>query len=303
MFKRIGLFLLTNIAVMITISIILNVLGVNHYITSQGLDYKSLLIFCGVWGLAGSFISLAMSKFMAKRMMGVEILDPNRRIGGKYEFLVSKVHGLSKAANLPKMPEVGIYDSPEVNAFATGPSKSNSLVAVSSGLLNNLSEDEIEGVLAHEVAHIANGDMVTMALVQGVINAFVMFFARIAAFAIQNALRSDDDDSPAGYGWSYYLTTIVFELLFGFIGMFIVSFFSRYREYRADSGGAALAGRHKMISALKKLQSQFENGIFEKGDAKMNAMKISSKSSGLYALLSTHPKLEDRIKALELNAK
>lgn len=303
MFKRVTLFLFTNIAVMITISFILNLLGVNHYITAQGLDYKSLLIFCGVWGMTGSFISLAMSKFMAKRMMGVEILDPKRRIGGKYEFLVSKVHGLSKAANLSKMPEVGIYDSPEVNAFATGPSKSNSLVAVSSGLLNNLSEDEIEGVLAHEVAHIANGDMVTMALVQGVINAFVMFFARIAAFAIQNALRSDDDDSSAGYGWSYYLTTIVFELLFGFIGMFIVAFFSRYREYRADSGGAALAGRHKMISALKKLQSQFEHGVFEKGDAKMNAMKISSKSSGLYALLSTHPKLEDRIKALELNAK
>ena len=301
MFKRIGLFLIMNMAVVITISIVMNVLGLNHYVTAQGIDHQALLVFCGLWGMVGSFVSLGMSKFMAKRMMGVQVIDP--QMGGQYAALVNTVHRLAKAANLPKMPEVGIYNSPEVNAFATGPSKSNSLVAVSTGLINNMREDEVEGVLAHEVAHVANGDMVTMALVQGVINAFVMFFARIAAFALQNALRSDDDDAPVGMGWSYYLTTIVFEMLFGFIGMFIVAFFSRYREYRADSGGAHLAGRDKMINALKRLQQQFENGVFEKSDAKMNAMKISSKPGGLMALLSTHPRLEDRIKALEMNAR
>lgn len=294
MFKRIFFFMLTNILVVMTISIILSVLGVNHYITASGLDYNALLIFCLVWGMVGSFISLAMSKFMVKRMMGVEVLDQY----GQYSGLVNRVHKLAKAAGISKMPEVGIYQSPEVNAFATGPSKNNSLVAVSTGLLQNMSDDEVEGVLAHEVAHVANGDMVTMALVQGVINAFVMFFARIAAFALQNAMRSDDDESPAAGGWAYYLTTIAFEMLFGFIGMFVVAYFSRYREYRADEGGARLAGREKMIAALQRLQSQFESNNFVKDDAKMNAMKISTKD-GLFSLLSTHPKLSDRIAALQ----
>lgn len=301
MFKRIGLFLMMNMAVILTISIVMNVLGLNHYVTAQGLDYQALLVFCGLWGFVGSFISLAMSKWLAKTSYGVQIIDP--QMGGQYAALVNRVHRLAKAANLPKMPEVGIYNSPEVNAFATGPSKSNSLVAVSTGLLNNMTEDEVEGVLAHEVAHVANGDMVTMALIQGVVNAFVMFFARIAAFAIQNAMKSDDDDSPVGGGWAYYLTTIVFEILFGFIGMFIVAFFSRYREYRADSGAAHLAGREKMIAALRRLQQQYEHGVFEKADNKINAMKISTRSSGLMALMSTHPPLGDRIKALEMNAR
>ena len=294
MFKRIFFFVLTNILVVMTISILMSVLGVNHYVTAQGLDYNALLIFCLLWGFVGSFISLAMSKWTVKRMMGVQILEAH----GNYAGLVNKVHQLSKAAGIQKMPEVGIYDSPEVNAFATGPSKNNSLVAVSTGLLNSMRDDEIEGVLAHEVAHVANGDMVTMALVQGVINAFVMFFARIAAFAIQQAMRNDDDDAPVGGGWSYYLTTILFEMLFGFIGMFVVAYFSRYREYRADEGGARLAGREKMIAALQRLQQQFENNNFVKSEAKMNSLKISSKD-GLLALLSTHPKLSDRITALQ----
>jgi len=286
-----------NIAVIATISIVMNLLGVKPYLTANGLNYEALLIFCGIWGMVGSFISLALSKFMAKNMMGVKIQEAN----GQYSALVNTVHRLAKAANLPKMPEVGIYESPEVNAFATGPSKSNSLVAVSTGLLHQMNDEEVEGVLAHEIAHVANGDMVTMALIQGVINAFVMFFARVAAFAIQNAMRSDNDDRPVGHDWSYMLTTFVFEILFGFIGMFVIAFFSRYREYRADSGGARLAGRNKMIGALRRLQMQYENGVFEKSDEKMNAMKISSKG-GFMALLSTHPKLEDRIKALELNS-
>lgn len=297
MFKRISLFLIMNIAVILTISIIMNLLGVKPYLNANGLDYEALLIFCGIWGMVGSFISLAMSKFLAKSMMGVQIIDSQN---GQYSRLVNTVHRLANAANLPKVPEVGVYNSPEVNAFATGPSKSNSLVAVSTGLLNNMNEDEIEGVLAHEIAHIANGDMVTMALVQGVINAFVMFFARIAAFAIQNAMKSDDDDRPVGHSWSYILTTMAFEMLFGFIGMFVIAGFSRHREFRADSGGAKLAGKDKMVNALKRLQVQFENGVFDKETEKMNAMKISSRN-GIMALLSTHPPLGDRIKALETN--
>lgn len=297
MFKRFMLWGLMNIAVVVSISIIMNLLGVKPYLTAYGLDYVSLAIFCAIWGMVGSFISLAMSKFMAKRMMGVQILDPQTDTTG----LVQRVHRFAQAAGLPKMPEVGIYNSPEVNAFATGPSKSNSLVAVSTGLLDTMNQEEADGVLAHEVAHIANGDMVTMALVQGVINAFVMFLARVAAFALQQAMRSDDEEAPVGHTWQYMLTTFAFELLFGFIGMFVISAFSRFREYRADAGGAKLAGRSAMINALKKLQSQYEHGVFDKSSENMNAMKISSKESGLRALLSTHPKLSDRIRRLEMS--
>jgi len=297
MFKRFFLFAVMNIAVIVTISIVMNLLGVQPYLTAYGLNYESLLIFCLLWGMIGSFISLMMSKFMAKKMMGVKVVEAN----SSYSHLVNTVHRLAKAANLPKMPEVGIYDSPEVNAFATGPSKSNSLVAVSTGLLNSMREDEVEGVLAHEIAHIANGDMVTMALAQGVINAFVMFFARVVAFAVQNALKSDDDKSPVG-GLSYMLTTIVFDILFGIIGSIILAGFSRYREFRADAGGASLAGKQSMINALKRLQMQYEGGgVFENENPSLNAFKISSKESGLRALLSTHPKLSDRIKRLELS--
>ncbi|MDP7319347.1 MAG: protease HtpX [Bacteriovoracaceae bacterium] len=298
MFKRFGLWALMNIAVVVTISIVLNLLGVKPYLNAYGLDYQALLIFCLIWGMVGSFISLAMSKFMAKMAMGVKIVESN----GQYEGLVNTVHRLAKSANLPKMPEVGVYNSPEVNAFATGPSKSNSLVAVSTGLLQNMSQDEVEGVLGHEVAHIANGDMVTMTLVQGVVNAFVMFFARIAAFALQNFLRSDDDESSSVGGLSYWITTIVFEILFGFLGMFITSWFSRMREYSADIGGAQLAGRDKMIAALKRLKSQYEGGgYFETSSETMNAFKISSKEKGIRALLSTHPQLDERIRRLQMN--
>jgi heat shock protein HtpX len=293
MFKRIFLFMLTNILVLVTVSIILSVLGVGSYITAAGLDYQALMIFCLIWGFAGSGISLMMSKFMAKRMMGVEIVDER----GQYADLVRKVHQMSKQAGITKMPEVGIYRSPEVNAFATGPSKNNALVAVSTGLLQQMNSDEVEGVLAHEVAHVANGDMVTMALVQGVINAFVMFFARIAAFAVQNFLNGDrDNDKPASSGWAYHLTVMVFEIAFSFLGMFVVAYFSRIREFRADKGGAQFAGKHKMIAALKRLQQKVDM-IDDSQDA-IKAMKISSKK-GLMNFLSTHPSLEDRIAALE----
>ena len=295
MFKRIFLFMLTNILVMITVSTVLSLLGVNGYLTSAGLNYSSLMIFCLVWGFVGSGISLLISKWMAKRMMGVEIVDDR----GQYGDLVRKVHTLARAAGLNKMPEVGVYQSPEVNAFATGPSKNNSLIAVSSGLLNQMNADEVEGVLAHEVAHVANGDMVTMALIQGVINAFVMFFARVAAFALQQAMSGDsEDERPAGSGWQYFLTTMVFEIFFSFLGMFVVAYFSRYREFHADKGGAKFAGRHKMVAALRKLQSKIE--IQDDGHKGFETMKISSKKGkGIMAFLSTHPSLEDRINALE----
>ncbi|MCO4754843.1 MAG: protease HtpX [Bacteriovoracaceae bacterium] len=292
MFKRIGLFLLTNIAVIVMVSIVLNLLGVGGYYTPQGIDHTALLIFCGVWGMVGAFISLGMSKFMAKRFMGVQIVDNSPQ----YASLVNTVHQLAKQANLPKMPEVGIYNSPEVNAFATGPSKKNSLVAVSTGLLQGMSEDEVEGVLAHEVSHIANGDMVTMTLIQGVVNAFVMFFARIAAFAVSNFLRGDDEEGE-GLGWlAHMFVVIAFEIVFGLLGSVVVAFFSRYREYRADSGAARLAGREKMIAALERLKSQ--TAIDKRGES-LATLKISNRKSGLAALISTHPSLDDRIKALQ----
>lgn len=294
MFKRIFLFALTNILVMVTISIVMSLLGLNSYVTSYGIDYQALMIFCLVWGFAGSGVSLLLSKFMAKQMMGVQIVDER----GQYAALVQKVHQFARAAGLEKMPEVGVYQSPEVNAFATGPSKNNSLVAVSTGLLNQMNSDEVEGVLAHEVAHIANGDMVTMALIQGVVNAFVMFFARIAAFAIQNAMRGDRDEerSPVGGGFVYHMTVMVFEVAFSFLGMFVIAYFSRQREFRADAGGARIGGQGKMVSALRRLQQNM--GRLDDSQDAIKCMKISSKK-GLMSFLSTHPPLEERIAALE----
>lgn len=293
MFKRIFLFMLTNVLVMVTVSIVLSVLGVNNYLTASGLNYTALMIFCLVWGFVGSGISLLMSKFMAKRMMGVQVVDDR----GQYGELVRKVHQMARQAGIEKMPEVGVYDSPEVNAFATGPSKNNSLVAVSTGLLRQMNTEEVEGVLAHEIAHVANGDMVTMALIQGVVNAFVMFFARIAAFALQNVLSGDrDDDRPVTSGFAYHITVMVFEMAFSFLGMFVVAYFSRIREFRADKGGAQYAGKQKMIGALRRLQQKIDM-VDDSQDA-IKAFKITSKK-GLMSFLSTHPSLEERIARLE----
>ena len=293
--KRIFLFSLVNIAMVVTISAVLAVLGVGPYLSRSGLDYNSLAVFCLVWGMGGAFISLLLSRIMAKWMMGVQVIDPQNP--GQFSDLVQTVHNLARAARLPGMPEVGIYESPEVNAFATGPSKSRSLVAVSTGLLRTMNRDEIEGVLGHEVAHISNGDMVTMTLIQGVVNAFVMFLARIAAFAISNALasRSDRDDSRAS-PLVYHLTTFVFEILLGVIGAMIVAWFSRAREFRADAGGATYAGREKMRAALQRLSSYSER--IDTSQAALATLKISGKTGGLMALLSTHPPLEERIRRL-----
>lgn len=289
-FKRISLFLLTNVLVLVTVSIAFTLIS-----SFFGLDRSSnymtyTLVFCAVWGMGGAFVSLFISKWMAKRMMGVKIIDPNTR--DSYERnIVEMVHTMSRRAGLPKMPEVGIYDSPEINAFATGPSKSNSLVAVSTGLLRAMDQAEVEGVIGHEVAHIANGDMVTMTLIQGIVNAFVMFFARILA----NVISSQVDERYAGI--VHIALVILFDIMFAILGSVAVNYFSRQREFRADYGGAKYAGREKMIAGLRKLQRQFEHIAPDNGAAA--TLKISNKSSGMMALFSTHPSLDERIRRLE----
>jgi heat shock protein HtpX len=287
MAKRLFLFMAVNVLVVLTISITLNLLGVRPYLSVRGIDYGALLTFCLIWGMAGSFISLALSRVMAKWSMGVELVDDRHE-------LARMVHRLAEQAGLPAKPEVGIYRSPEPNAFATGPTKSRSLVAVSTGLLESMNDDELEGVLGHEVAHIANGDMVTMTLVQGVINAFVMFFARVLGYFIASQLsRGDDRESRGSFGMQY-LITIVLEIAFSFLGMMVVAWFSRHREYRADNGGARLAGREKMVRALMALKRSFQPA--DPVNA-VSAFKIAG-VGGLMALLSTHPPLEARIARL-----
>lgn len=295
-FKRIFVFLAVNAAVMLTISVILNVLGVRPYLTAQGIDYNSLMIFCLIWGMGGAFISLGLSRVMAKWMMGVQIIPENTQDPALRELLHT-VHELARAARLPKMPEVGIYDSPEVNAFATGPSKSRSLVAVSSGLLNRMNSHEVKGVLGHEVAHIANGDMVTMTLIQGVVNAFVMFLARVIAYAITMSGRNDGEER-SGTPVSYYIVQFVLEMAFMVLGSIVVAWFSRLREYRADAGGARLAGRDNMIQALQGLKRTFED-VDPSEQPAVQALKISSRPGGIMQLFSTHPPLEERIERLQ----
>ncbi|MEI8025593.1 MAG: protease HtpX [Pseudomonadota bacterium] len=294
--KRFFLFFATNIAIMLTISIVVSLTGAGQWITAKGIDYSALMVFCLIWGMGGSFISLLISKWMAKRAMGVRVIDPVTSTGNA-QRLVQRVYNLAGKAGLSKMPEVGIYESPEVNAFATGPSRSNSLVAVSSGLLDRMNDDEVEGVLAHEIAHIANGDMVTMTLLQGVVNAFVMFFARIAAFAISQAMRKDNEENR-GFGFMEHMIVFAFEIVFGIIGSTIVMAFSRHREFRADKGGSDLAGNGKMIAALEKLRSMTQ--LVDTEHSALAAFKISGGTpKGIRSLFMTHPSLESRISALK----
>lgn len=292
-FKRIFLFMAVNILVMITITTLMSVLGVGPYLTEYGLNYESLAVFCLIWGFGGAFISLGLSRIMAKFAMGVKIVDPNTT-DPQLRDLVVTVQNLSRAAGLPKTPQIGIYNNPEVNAFATGPTKSRSLVAVSSGLLQRMQKADVEGVLGHEIAHIANGDMVTMTLLQGVINAFVMFFARVIAFAVSQALRSDRDDR--GSYMVQFAVTIVMEILLSLLGAIVVAAFSRHREFRADRGGAQYAGRQKMIGALEALRQTTQ--LIDTKHAQMATFKIAGKRGGLAALFSSHPPLEVRIQKL-----
>jgi len=284
--KRIFLFGLVNVLVVVTISIVTSLLGLNRYS-----GYEGLMAFCLLWGMGGAFISLMLSRIMAKWMMGVQVIDPNTP-DPALRSLVYRVHTMAKSGGMDTMPEVGIYESPEVNAFATGPTKNRALVACSTGLLNTMSDDEVDGVLGHEITHITNGDMVTMTLIQGVVNAFVMFLARIIA-----ALVSATVDERMRY-MVRFAVTIVLEIALSFLGMMVVAYFSRRREFRADAGGAKLAGRDKMIRALEKLRRTYE--INDPNAAQsVQTLKISGKQGGLMALLATHPPLELRIERLQ----
>ncbi len=290
--KRIALFLLVNIAVITLLTIIASVFKIDfYYLKPNGLDLTSLLIFATVIGFTGSFISLLLSKQTAKWMMKVHVIHQARDVHERK--LLEVISHIAKKLKI-KMPEVGIYPSMEINAFATGPSRNRSLVAVSEGLLQELSADELEGVLAHEMAHIANGDMVTMTLLQGVLNTFVIFLSRAVAYIAVNALGRNGRD--LGYGL-YYLVSIVFQIVFGILASIIVFSFSRQREFRADRGGAEFVGKNKMIGALQKL-STLTNRIDTRQSA-LATMKINDKRGRFGKIFSTHPPMEERIARLE----
>lgn len=295
MFKRIALFLATNLLVIATLSIVTSALGLHQYLSAHGLDYRALAIFCLIWGMGASLISLLFSKTIAKFAMGVVIINP-RNATHDERFLLDIVYQLAKQAGLKSIPEVGIYHSPEINAFATGPSQHQALVAVSSGLLNGMNHDEIEGVIAHEISHIANGDMVTMTLLQGVINAFALFFSRILAYAAAIALSRGDDRQDAISYLTYSLFTLVFDILFTLFGSVLVAAYSRHREYRADQRGAALAGKPAMIAALKRLAATAN--LEDDRAPSLAAFKIANHKAWI-ALFSTHPPLQKRIARLE----
>ncbi len=300
MAKRVLLFLATNLAIVVLLSLVINLLTAAGYIRPMGSrDLGSLMVVCLIWGMGGSFISLQMSRWVAKRSMGVQLID-GRTGDAQLDWLHASVSNLARAAELP-LPEVGVYDSPEVNAFATGPSQRRALVAVSSGLLRRMDRRSIEGVLGHELAHVKNGDMVTMTLLQGVLNAFVMFFARVAASAISSLLagqrRDDDNEAPTLQSpLVYMLVVFVLEIALGILASLITAWFSRQREFRADAGGAHLAGRGNMIAALRSLAAQQE--LIDTSQPALASFKISGRG-GFMRLLSTHPDLSERIAVLE----
>lgn len=285
MFKRITLFLATNLAVLALVSIVMAIFGIDPA-TNAG-----LLLFAGIFGFGGAFISLAMSKWSAKRATGAHVItQPGSEVE---QWLLSTVERQARDAGIG-MPEVAVYDAPEINAFATGARRNNSLVAVSTGLLRSMTRDEAEAVLAHEVAHVANGDMVTMALLQGVLNTFVIFLARIVGRVVNNYLSGGRESGGGGLG--YFAVVFVLDMIFGLFASMIAMWFSRQREFRADAGGAQLAGRDKMVAALEKLNQTYGQNTLPK---QVSALGISgSVGGGLKKLLMSHPPLEDRIAAL-----
>ena len=288
--KRIFLFLMTNIAVMVVISLVLNLLNLNGALSMRNGDIMGLLAASAVIGFTGSIISLLLSKRMAKMSVGAHVIEqPSNEVE---QWLVETVRRQATQANIG-MPEVAIYDSPDVNAFATGANKNNALVAVSTGLLRSMSRTEAEAVLAHEVSHVANGDMVTLTLIQGVVNTFVFFFSRIIGNLIDRVVFKNEDDAP---GPAFFITSLIAQIFLGFLATMIVMWFSRQREFRADAGGAHLSGRQNMINALKRIQAAHEP---ENKKEKVAAFGISGKRGGIMRLFMTHPPLEERIERLQ----
>ncbi len=289
---RILLFMGTNIAVLLIVGVLSSVLGVDRYLTQNGMNLPAMLVFCALFGFTGSIISLLSSKMVAKMTMRLRVID---KPGNAAEaWLVQTVARQARQAGIG-MPEVAIYDSPDMNAFATGASRNNALVAVSTGLMQQMRQDEVEAVLGHEVSHVANGDMVTMALLQGVLNTFVMFLARVIGYVIDRAVFRNERGTGAGY----FITVMVLQVVFGILASMIAAWFSRRREFRADAGGAHLAGRRKMVEALQRLQGRRDDAPGQLPE-QMAAFGIApSLSGGLKALFSTHPPLEQRIAALQ----
>jgi len=287
--KRIFLFLATNFAIVLVLSVTMRLLGVEPYLNEQGLNLGSLLVFAAVMGMGGSFISLAISKWMAKKSVGAQVIETPSNEAERW--LVDTVRRQAQQAGIG-MPEVAIYNSPDVNAFATGMNKNNALVAVSTGLLQSMSREEAEAVLGHEVSHVANGDMVTLALIQGVVNTFVIFLSRVIGYLVDKIVFKTE----RGNGPAFFVTMIIAEMVLGILASIIVMWFSRQREFRADRGGAKLAGRQKMISALERLGRVHAEPLPDK----MAAFGISGHvAGGLKRLFMTHPPLEERIAALK----
>jgi heat shock protein HtpX len=294
LFKRISLFLITNLAIVLVLSFTARLLGLDRFLTANGLNLGGLLMFAALFGFGGSFISLALSKWMAKRATGARVIEnpsnPTER------WLVETVRRHAQLAGIG-MPEVAVYEAPEINAFATGMNRNSALVAVSTGLLQQMTPDEAEAVLGHEVTHVANGDMVTLALIQGVVNTFVIFLARVIGYLVDRVVLKNDRDS---LGIGYWVTSIAAELVLGILASIIVMWFSRRREFRADAGGAQLAGRDRMVSALQRLKALHEPSTLPQA---VQAFGISGKQSGgLARLFMSHPPLEERIAALQAGA-
>lgn len=292
--KRVVLFLLTNILIMAAVSVVWLIVtkyfGIGAISANGALSYGPLMIYCLIWGFVGSFLSLALSRIMAKWMMKVQVIDPETATGEE-RLLYENVSKLAHRAGLKVCPQVGIYESADINAFATGPTRNRALVAVSSGLLSTMSKDEIEGVLAHEIAHVANGDMVTLTLVQGVVNAFVLFLAKVIGFFVGQTVK-EESRATVEFGVS-----IAAQILLGILGSMVVAYFSRLREFKADAGATSIAGKPQMLAALRKLQRTFEPSQID--NSPVAAFKISSGRSGIVSLFSTHPPLAERIRRLE----
>jgi heat shock protein HtpX len=291
--KRVLLLIATNVAIMLVLSIVVSVFGLDRYLTQNGLNLGALLVFSAVLGFGGSFISLLLSKWMAKTAMGVQVIDQARN--ADEQWLVETVRRQAQTAGIG-MPEVGVFDSPDPNAFATGANRNHALVAVSTGLLRTMRRDEVEAVLGHEVSHVANGDMVTLTLIQGVMNTFVFFLARVIGFIVDRVILKNERGAGAGY----MITVIVAQLVLGILAGMIVAWFSRKREFRADAGGARLAGAPSMIGALEALKRIHTPAALPE---KMAAFGIRSGTpQGWQKLFMTHPPLEERIAALRQTA-